>query len=173
MIQFCSNLLKTNTGYRSQTQIFCFGLKGLKVGMNLEVQVDEPDVSPLAVQGPLSFGLMSDLFGSDIGKLRYFEFGKFEIFGKKQIIARSGYSKQGGFEIYLEGSSFGGSLWDLIWNAGQQYDIRPGCPNLIERIEGGLMSYGNEFTRSNNPWNVDLILSAISVKILIMLVKLH
>ena len=125
--------------------------KGLKVGMNLEVQIDEPDVSPLAVQGPLSFDLMSDLFGNDIGKLRYFEFGKFEIFGKKQIIARSGYSKQGGFEIYLEGSSFGGSLWDLIWNAGQQYDIRPGCPNLIERIEGGLMSYGNEFTRSNNP----------------------
>ena len=125
--------------------------KGLKVGMNLQVQVDEPDVSPLAVQGPLSFNLMSDLFGSEILNLRYFEFGKFEIFGTEQIIARSGYSKQGGFEIYLDGSSFGGKLWDLIWDAGQQYDIRPGCPNLIERIEGGLMSYGNEFTRSNNP----------------------
>mgnify|MGYP001329302662 CR=1 FL=1 len=125
--------------------------KGLKVGMSLEAEVEEPDVSPLAIQGPLSFDLMSDLVGNEVRKLRHFEFGEFDILGRKQIIARSGYSKQGGFEIYLEGYSFGGGLWDLIWNAGQQYDIRPGCPNLIERIEGGLMSYGNEFTRSNNP----------------------
>ena len=45
----------------------------------------------------------------------------------------------------------GSDLWDLIWDAGQPYNIKPGCPNLIERIEGGLMSYGNEFTLANNP----------------------
>ena len=38
----------------------------------------------------------------------------------------------------------------MIWEAGQDFNIRPGCPNLIERIEGGLHSYGNEFTRANN-----------------------
>ena len=32
-----------------------------------------------------------------------------------------------------------------------KYNLMPGCPNLIERIEGGLLSYGNEFTRDNNP----------------------
>ena len=77
--------------------------------------------------------------------------GAVDVLGTRQLIARSGYSKQGGFEIYLQDGALGSALWDLIWDAGTDYDIRPGCPNLIERIEGGLMSYGNEFTRDNNP----------------------
>ena len=71
---------------------------------------------------------------------------------QNKLIAKSGYSKQGGFEIYLNGSCFGSALWDLIWKFGEKYNIRPGSPNLIERIEGGLLSYGNEFTRANNPF---------------------
>jgi dimethylsulfoniopropionate demethylase len=74
--------------------------------------------------------------------------------GTRQLIARSGYSRQGGFEIYLEGGHLGPALWDAIWEAGQPYNITPGCPNLIERIEGGLLSYGNEFTRENNPFEI-------------------
>jgi dimethylsulfoniopropionate demethylase len=125
--------------------------KGLAVGMGLDVDITEPDVSPLAIQGPKAVALMSDLFGPAIGALGHFEYGVFDVLGTKQVIARSGYSKQGGYEIYLEGGHLGADLWDLIWQAGQGYEIAPGCPNLIERIEGGLMSYGNEFTRANNP----------------------
>jgi len=108
-------------------------------------------VFPLAVQGPKAETLMTELFGDEIAALPYFGFGTFDMLGTRQVIARSGYSKQGGFEIYLEGGHLGGALWDLVWEAGRALDIRPGCPNLIERIEGGLMSYGNEFTRANNP----------------------
>jgi len=43
------------------------------------------------------------------------------------------------------------ALWDALWQAGEDLNIRPGSPNLIERVEGGLLSYGNEFTRENNP----------------------
>ena len=39
---------------------------------------------------------------------------------------------------------------------GQEFNIIPGCPNLIERIEGGLFSYGNEMTRANNPLEIGL-----------------
>ncbi len=62
----------------------------------------------------------------------------------------------GGFEIYLNGSHLGEPLWDLIWEKGQTFNISPGCPNLIERIEGGLFSYGNEMTRENNPLEMGL-----------------
>ena len=126
--------------------------KGLAIGLGLAVEVHEPDVSPLAIQGPKADALMKTLFGPDIGKLGFFEFGRFDVLGSQQIIARSGYSKQGGFEIYLNDSALGGPLWDLLWQAGEAFSIRPGCPNLIERIEGGLMSYGNEFTIANNPF---------------------
>ena len=125
--------------------------KGLAYGLGLNVKVDEPDVSPLAIQGPKAGALMSELFGETVNSLSYFGFAMFNVLGTRQLIARSGYSKQGGYEIYLNGSQLGSDLWDLIWESGKKYNIAPGCPNLIERIEAGLMSYGNEFTRSNNP----------------------
>ncbi len=125
--------------------------KGLALGAKLEVSVGEPDVSPLAVQGPKAEEVMARLFGESIRDLRFFRFAPFEFHGTRQLISRSGYSRQGGFEIYLNDASLGPALWDAIWEAGEQCYIAPGCPNLIERIEGGLLSYGNEMTRENNP----------------------
>ncbi len=124
---------------------------GLAQGAGLNVEIDEPDVSPLAIQGPRAEELLVDIFGNHIRDIGFFRFGWVEFKGTRQLIARSGYSKQGGFEIYLEGSHLGGAIWERIWQAGEAYNIKPGCPNLIERIEGGLLSYGNEFTRENNP----------------------
>lgn len=130
--------------------------KGLALGAGLEVSVSEPDVSPLAIQGPKAEDLMAQVFGDSVRRIGFFRYGTFEFKGTRQIVARSGYSKQGGFEIYLSNSSLGGDLWDAIWEAGQAFNISPGCPNLIERIEGGLLSYGNEMTRDNNPLECNL-----------------
>ncbi|RED45769.1 dimethylsulfoniopropionate demethylase [Aestuariispira insulae] len=125
--------------------------RGLAVGMGLDVAICEPDVSPLAVQGPKADDLMADVFGEDVRDIRFFRFKWLEFRGHPLLIARSGWSKQGGFEIYLDRSDMGEDLWDTIWEAGAQYEIRPGCPNLIERIEGALLSYGNDFTNDHNP----------------------
>ena len=53
-------------------------------------------------------------------------------------------------------------LWDAVIDAGQPFDIRPGAPNLIERIEGGLLSYGNDMTREHSPLECGLDGSAHS-----------
>ncbi|MEK6204931.1 MAG: dimethylsulfoniopropionate demethylase [Amylibacter sp.] len=129
---------------------------GLALGRGMDVQISEPDVSPLAIQGPKAEGLLASLFGGYICDIGFFKFGWIEFEGTRQLIARSGFSRQGGFEIYLEGGHLGADLWDLIWEAGQPLNITPGCPNLIERIEGGLLSYGNEMTRENNPLEIGL-----------------
>ena len=130
--------------------------KGLALGAALDVSVEEPDVSPLAIQGPKADALVAELFGEHILKLDFFKFDWIEFSGTRQLIARSGYSRQGGFEIYLRGSDLGAALWDTVSDAGQAFNIKPGCPNLIERIEGGLFSYGNEMTRENNPLELGL-----------------
>lgn len=130
--------------------------KGLAIGRGLNVMVQEPDVYPLAIQGPRAEDLLSEIFGTHIQDIGFFKFGWIEFQGTRQLIARSGYSRQGGFEIYLKGASLGGPLWDKIWQAGQSHNISPGCPNLIERIEGGLLSYGNEMTPENNPFEFGL-----------------
>ena len=124
---------------------------GLAEGMGLDVQVFEPDVSPLAIQGPKAEDLMASVFGEAIRDVRFFKFGKFAWRGHELVIARSGWSKQGGFEIYLHDSKLGVQLWDDIWAAGAAFNIKAGCPNLIERIEGGLLSYGNDITRDDTP----------------------
>ncbi len=126
-------------------------VKGVAYGYRLDVLVTEPDVSPLAIQGPKSDELMSRVFGDRVRDLRFFRFGWFEFMGRDLVIARSGYSKQGGFEIYVEGSDIGMPLWNALMEAGKDLDVHAGCPNLIERIEGGLLSYGNDMTEDNTP----------------------
>ncbi|MEQ9693194.1 dimethylsulfoniopropionate demethylase [Shimia sp. SDUM112013] len=126
-------------------------VKAIAYGYRLDVLVDEPDVSPLAVQGPLADELMARVFGDKIRDVRFFRFGWFEFQGRDLAIARSGYSKQGGFEIYVEGSDIGMPLWNALFEAGKDLDVHAGCPNLIERIEGGLLSYGNDMTDDNTP----------------------
>ena len=67
------------------------------------------------------------------------------------MVARSGWSAQGGFEIYVDNAAIGLQLYDALAEAGKQFDIGPGCPNLIERIEAGLMTYGSDITRADTP----------------------
>ena len=137
--------------------------KGYALGLNLDVNIDEPDVYPLAVQGPKSEELLVSIFGEEIKKIKFFNFRVVDFEGTKQVIARSGYSKQDGFEIYFkvhedyfDKIELGEKLWDTIWEAGKKFNISPGCPNLIDRIEAGLMSYGNDFTGDNNPLECNL-----------------
>jgi dimethylsulfoniopropionate demethylase len=125
--------------------------KGLAFGLRLNVIVQEPDVWPLAVQGPRSDHLMARVFGEEVRDIGFFRFVKTNFKGHMLVVARSGYSKQGGFEIYLDQPALGLDLWDALWLAGSDLNIAPGSPNLIERIEGGLLSYGNEMTIENNP----------------------
>lgn len=128
-----------------------YWVKGLAYGYRLDVLVDEPDVSPLAVQGPQADALMARVFGDAVTRLRFFRFGHFDFQGRDMVIARSGYSKQGGFEIYVEGGDIGMPLWNALMEAGRDLDVRAGCPNLIERVESGLLSYGNDMTDDNTP----------------------
>jgi len=131
-------------------------VKGLALGSGLNVNVTEPDVAPLAVQGPKADELMARVFGDDVRSIRFFRFARLPFRGRDFIVARSGYSKQGGFEIYVEGNDLAEPLWDALFDAGKDLDVRPGCPNLIERIEGGLLSYGNDMTLENNPYECGL-----------------
>ncbi|WP_439156103.1 dimethylsulfoniopropionate demethylase [Yoonia sp.] len=128
-----------------------FWVKGLAYGYRLDVLVDEPDISPLAVQGPQADELVARVFGDATRAIRFFRFGWFDFQGVSMAVARSGYSKQGGYEIYVDGTANGMPLWNALFEAGKDLDVRAGCPNLIERIEGGLLSYGNDMTRENTP----------------------
>ncbi len=118
-------------------------------GLGLDVKVFEPDVWPLAVQGPLAEDVAAAVFGETVREIRFFRFAPLAFEGHELLVARTGWSAQGGFEIYVDDAELGGALYDALMKAGEQHDIRPGCPNLIERIEAGLMTYGSDVTRDD------------------------
>ena len=135
----------------ADTDVILFA-KGLAIGNKFDVNIIEPEVDIMAVQGPKSFKLMEKVFGEKITNLRFLGFDYFDFAGAKHLIARSGWSKQGGYEIYVENNEAGLKLYDHLFEIGDEFNIRAGCPNLIERIESGLLSQGNDMDNGDNPY---------------------
>ena len=130
--------------------------KGLAVGFGLDVEVREPEIFPLAVQGPKAEALMCRVFGDAIKELGFFAIAPFVYKGKRMKVARSGWSKQTGFEVFVNDVDIGTQLWDELFAKGQDLDVRAGCPNLIERIESGLMSFGSDMDHTTTPFEIGL-----------------
>ena len=142
-----------NNSYRlscSDSDLYLWIL-GLISGRSLEVKIIKKNIFTLAVQGPKSKDLMLKVFGENINNLKFFGVDKFKLFQEYFLISRTGFSKQGGFEIYIEEEKNCIPLWNILFESGKAFDVRAGCPNLIERIEAGLLSYGNDMTESNSP----------------------
>ncbi len=130
--------------------------KGLATGFGLDVKVTEPDVWPLAIQGPKAEDLIARVFGESIRDIRFFGSEILNYGGKDMLVARSGWSKQGGFEVYVNDIDLGLQLWDELFEKGADLNVGPGCPNNIERIESGLMSFGNDMDYKDTPYECDL-----------------
>ncbi len=130
--------------------------KGLATGYGFDVKVTEPDVWPLAVQGPKAEDLVARVFGEEVRSIRFFRYKMLPYKGREMLVARSGWSKQGGFEIYLNDAALGGQLWDELFAKGADLEVGPGCPNLIERIEAGLLSFGADMDFHTTPFECGL-----------------
>lgn len=131
-----------------------FWASAIAAERGLRVDVSEPDVSPLAIQGPKAEDVVAHLCGDWVGGLKYFWFREFDLGGIPLVVARSGWSKQGGFELYLRDGSQGTKLWNLVKEAGQPWGIGPGNPNWSERVESGLISFGGDTDGQTNPYEV-------------------
>ncbi len=122
----------------------------------LDVEVSEPDVSPMAIQGPMAENVVASVCGDWVRGLKYFWFRETEIDGIPVAVQRSGWSKQGGFEIYLRDGTKGTQLWNIFKEAGQPWGIGPGAPATAERTESGLVSVGGDTDEATNPYEVRL-----------------
>ena len=61
-----------------------------------------------------------------------------------------------GYEIYLMDGEKGNNLWEIIMKAGQEFKIAPAAPSQISRIESGMLSYGNDMTLDENPFDLGM-----------------
>ena len=139
----------------SDSDIFMW-VTGILTNLSLRVFVEEKEISTLAIQGPNSNALLREIAGEEIDKLSFFSFKEFKIKNKNYLISRTGFSKQGGYEIYIKNPTSGKGLWDLIIQEGFKFNLKVGTVNLIERVESGLLSYGNDMTKKDTPLDCSL-----------------
>ena len=130
--------------------------KGVAVNSGLNVNLCEPDVSPLQLQGPKSGDIARAIFGDRIDNLKYYWLEEFELNGIPLIISRTGWSSELGYEIYLRDGSRGNELWDHIMKIGEPMGLVPGHTSTIRRIEGGMLSYQADMDCTVNPFELGL-----------------
>jgi glycine cleavage system T protein len=130
--------------------------QGVAVHAGMDVEITEPDVSPLQVQGPKSKDVVRDLFGPKVLQLPYYSFMEAKLDGIPVLVTRTGWSAEVGYEIYLRDGSRGGDLWDRVMAAGKPHNIRPIGPSELRRIEAGILNYGSDMTLQDNPFEVGL-----------------
>ncbi len=131
-----------------------FWCRAIAAERGLNAEVGLPDVSPLAVQGPSAADVVADLLGGWVRGLGRFWYRRAEVEGIPLWVGRSGWSKQGGFELYLLDRTRGSDLWRLVAEAGRPHGIGPGAPNPVERIESFLLSYRADTTDDADPFEV-------------------
>jgi len=128
--------------------------QGVAVHSGLNVQITEPDVSPLQLQGPNSGLIMQELFGDSIADLKYYWLRELELEGIPLVVSRTGWSSELGYELYLRDGSKGDQLWELIMAAGASHGLKPGHTSSIRRIEGGMLSYHADADIDTNPFEL-------------------
>ena len=130
--------------------------QGVAVNSGLNVSIDEPDVSPLQLQGPKSREIMVKLFGENIRDLKYYWLKELELDGIPLVVSRTGWSTELGYELFLRDGTQGDRLWEMIMTAGNEYGLQPGHTSSIRRIEGGMLSYHADADIHTNPFEVGL-----------------
>tara|TARA_Y100001968_G_scaffold85576_1_gene76692 strand:- start:134 stop:1285 length:1152 start_codon:yes stop_codon:yes gene_type:complete len=129
-------------------------LQGLAINSGMNVSIHEPDVSPLQISGPKSGKLIQKLFDGEHDDLGYYKARKTALDNIPMVIARTGWSGELSYELYLQDGSLGNDLFEKVYDAAKEFNGRVIAPNTIRTIEGGILSYGSDFDRSHNPFTI-------------------
>lgn len=128
---------------------------GLAHNAGMNVEISEPDVAPMQVQGPKSAAVMVDLFGESILDVPYYYTVTRELDGMEVVVSRTGFTAELGYEIYLHNATRDGvRLWNTVLEAGRPHQMQVIGPCHIRRIEGGILSWGNDIWYDTNPFEV-------------------
>ncbi|HEX2425969.1 MAG TPA: glycine cleavage T C-terminal barrel domain-containing protein [Actinomycetota bacterium] len=127
---------------------------GIAARSGLDVEVTLPDVYPMQIQGAKAAKTMEKLVGASIYDLKYYWCERFDIKDIPVVITRTGWTAVQGFEVNILGRDGGDELWNAIFEAGEEFDIRPVAPVEARRIEAGIMNLNSDMTLENNPFEI-------------------
>ena len=131
-------------------------LQGIAINSGMDVSIHEPDASPLQISGPKSGKLIQKLFKGEHDDLGYYKAKITTLEDIPMVIARTGWSGELSYELYLQDRKMGNKLFEIVYEAAQEFNGRVIAPNVIRSIEGGILSYGGDFGREHNPFTIGL-----------------
>ena len=129
-------------------------LQGIAINSGMNVTIHEPDVSPLQISGPKAGKLIQKLFDGKHDDLGYYKAEQTSLDDIPMVIARTGWSGELSYELYLQNRKLGNDLFEKVYKAAEEFSGRVIAPNSIRTIEGGLLSYGSDFGREHNPFTI-------------------
>jgi len=118
------------------------------------------DYTQIAIQGPKGVNLLQKLTDADLSTVKFYWVTRGTVCGLKNIlIARTGYTGEDGFEIYIPGDEETSvRVWNEILQAGKEFGAVPcglGARNTL-RLEAKLALYGHEISDTINVWEAGL-----------------
>jgi aminomethyltransferase len=128
-----------------------------KAGFTAEVDFASERYAQLAVQGPLALQTLQKLTATDLSAIKYYWFTDGSVADVPGRIARTGYTGEDGFEVYIA-PEFATKVWFELLSAGEEFGIEPcglGARNTL-RLEAKMALYGHEITATTNPFEADL-----------------
>jgi len=115
------------------------------------------DYALLALQGPRSEEILSQLTSAGLDDMPAFSFSKIEVDGLNMLVSRTGYTGEDGFELYFDPGE-AERIWQSLLKAGEEAGLKPaglGARDTL-RLEKCLCLYGNDISRDTNPLEAGL-----------------
>jgi len=131
--------------------------RGQAGGFEVTLENTSGRTAQLAIQGPRAEALMQTLTSADLSGLGYYRFIQAPVGGVEMIVARTGYTGEDGFEIYMD-SDAAVPVFQKILQAGQAYGLQPvglGARDTL-RLEMGYALYGQEIDADHSPLDAGL-----------------
>ena len=132
-------------------------LQVVNVGKKHDVEIDEIDVCPLQIQGPLSENLMAKLAGEKVRDIPYYGLMETQIGGVEVVISQTGFSGEKGYEIYVRQAHENAELvWNAVLVGGKEFGLQVVAPAHHRRIAAGILSWGQDMDFETSPFQVNL-----------------
>jgi aminomethyltransferase len=111
----------------------------------------------IAIQGPAARAILAPLASLDLAAIRYYGIGEGTVAGVPALVARTGYTGEDGFEVFVDAAA-GTTVWDALFDAGRAAGLAPvglGARDTL-RLEAGMPLYGNELGPDTTPFEAGL-----------------
>ncbi|UGY93737.1 glycine cleavage system aminomethyltransferase GcvT [Streptomyces gobiensis] len=141
----------------ANAQVVLDALTDRQGGFDAAVRDDRDAYALLAVQGPEAAGILRSLTDADLDGLKYYAGLPGTVAGVSALIARTGYTGEDGFELFVSPAD-AEKLWNALSEAGEDAGLVPcglSCRDTL-RLEAGMPLYGHELTTATTPFDAGL-----------------